>query len=136
MPVMREAWGHRSTVTAARDRSANGGPLRALRHPPEVPKRGRLALVGQRRPPEPVGRDGVVEAARASLVSGSSILIAGPAGIGKSTVLAALADALPDARVLRAAAAEVESGLPYLTLVDLFGAVLGEQGSLLPGHLR
>src|SRR5207244_5136560 len=51
-------------------------------------------------------------------------------------VLATLADAVPGARVLRAAAAEVESGLPYLTLVDLFGAALGEQGSLLPGHLR
>src|SRR5204863_1275129 len=39
-------------------------------------------------------------------------------------------------QLLRAAAAEVESGLPYLTLVDLFGAALAEHGSLLPGHLR
>ena len=68
------------------------------------------------------------------------ILVVGPAGIGKSTVLAALAGdqatAEAQRRVLRAAAAEVESGLPYLTLVDLFGAALVEHGSLLPGHLR
>src|SRR5207244_501223 len=63
-------------------------------------------------------------------------------GIGKSTVLETVAGrTVADAgayglRVLRAAAAEVESGLPYLTLVDLFGASLVEHGSLLPGHLR
>jgi len=83
-----------------------------------------------------VGRDSIVSLARAQLAGGSSVLVVGPPGIGKSTVLTMLADPLGGARVLRAAAAEVESGLPYLTLVDLFGAALSEQGSLLPGHLR
>jgi DNA-binding CsgD family transcriptional regulator len=64
------------------------------------------------------------------------VLLAGPAGIGKSTMLSALAAEYPQARVLRAAAAEVESGLPYLTLVDLFSAPLAEHGGMLPGHLR
>lgn len=124
---MREAWGHRSTVTADRGRVAST-PNRTVRHAP--------AVVGQRRAPAPVGRDGVVDVARTHLAGGASVLVVGPPGIGKSTVLASLASAVPGARVLRAAAAEVESGLPYLTLVDLFGAVLGEQGSLLPRHLR
>jgi DNA-binding CsgD family transcriptional regulator len=88
------------------------------------------------RPSAPVGRDSVVDLARTHLATGSSVLVVGPPGIGKSTILAALADAVAGPRVLRAAAAEVESGLPYLTLVDLFGAALAEQGSLLPGHLR
>ena len=38
--------------------------------------------------------------------------------------------------MLRVAAAEVESGLPYLTLVDLFGKVLADHGVVLRGHLR
>jgi DNA-binding CsgD family transcriptional regulator len=84
----------------------------------------------------PVGRDSVVDLARTHLAAGSSVLVVGPPGIGKSTILASLADAVNGSRVLRAAAAEVESGLPYLTLVDLFGSALAEQGSLLPGHLR
>ncbi len=74
--------------------------------------------------------------ARAHVAAGGSVLVVGPPGIGKSTVLSALAAEPDGARVLRAAAAEVESGLPYLTLVDLFRAALAEQGSLLPGHLR
>jgi DNA-binding CsgD family transcriptional regulator len=74
--------------------------------------------------------------ARAQLSEAGSVLAVGPAGIGKSTVLSVLAAERPDARVLRASAAEVESGLPYLTLLDLFTAPLAEEGSLLPGHLR
>ncbi|MEN3306997.1 MAG: hypothetical protein V7603_3199 [Micromonosporaceae bacterium] len=97
---------------------------------------GRLALVGQRRPTSPVGRAELLDAARGSLNAGESVLVVGPAGIGKSTVLGALAGEPAPRRVLRAAAAELESGLPYLTLVDLFGTALAEHGSLLPGHLR
>jgi DNA-binding CsgD family transcriptional regulator len=133
---MPKAWAHRASVTADRDRSVPVGAGPAGWRSPNPAERGMLAVVGQRRPPAPVGRDSVVGMARAHLASGSSVLVVGPPGIGKSTVLAALADAVPGARVLRAAAAEVEYGLPYLTLVDLFGAVLAEQGSLLPRHLR
>src|SRR5207302_808737 len=75
----------------------------------------------------PVGRDSVVDLARTHLAAGSSVLVVGPPGIGKSTILASMADAVTGSRVLRAAAAEVESGLPYLTLVDLFGAALAER---------
>jgi DNA-binding CsgD family transcriptional regulator/energy-coupling factor transporter ATP-binding protein EcfA2 len=117
----------------------------------------------------PVGRADLLELAGASLDAGESVLVVGPAGIGKSTVLAALADrasstgmaatgtaatgtaatgtaatgmaatgtaAGAGTQVLRAAAAEVESGLPYLTLVDLFGGALAEHGDRIPGHLR
>jgi DNA-binding CsgD family transcriptional regulator len=85
---------------------------------------------------QPVGRADVLERARSRLLEGSSVLLHGPAGIGKSTVLAAMAGELPGARVLRAAAAEVESGLPYLTLVDLFDGVSAEEIAALPRHLR
>ncbi len=102
---------------------------------------GRLPRVGQSRSPSSSGRTDLIGSAYAQLLAGQSVLVYGPAGIGKSTVLDALGAAVRDAapgrtRVLRAAAAEVESGLPYLTLVDLFGAALAEFGSLLPGHLR
>src|SRR6266516_1721807 len=133
---MRKAWADRTAVTVERDPPVMVTPLRPSWRSPNPPEEGRLAPVGHRRPPGPVGRDSVVNLARTHLAAGSSVLVIGPPGIGKSTVLATLADAVPDARVLRAAAAEVESGLPYLTLVDLFGAALSEQGSLLPGHLR
>ncbi len=132
---MRKAWGARSAVTAARERVVAVVPGRQSRRSPDLAERGRLA-VGVRRSAAPVGRDSIVSLARAQLAGGSSVLVVGPPGIGKSTVLTMLADPLGGARVLRAAAAEVESGLPYLTLVDLFGAALSEQGSLLPGHLR
>jgi DNA-binding CsgD family transcriptional regulator len=91
--------------------------------------------VGQRRPASPIGRDEALALARAQLADAGSVLLVGPAGIGKSTVLSALAAEYPGL-VLRAAAAEVESGLPYLTLVDLFSAPLAEHGEELPGHLR
>ncbi len=74
--------------------------------------------------------------ARLHLAESGSVLLVGPAGIGKSTMLSAIAAGYPQARVLRAAAAEVESGLPYLTLLDLFSAPLAEYGGMLPGHLR
>ncbi|MFB9234901.1 AAA family ATPase [Plantactinospora siamensis] len=85
----------------------------------------------------PVGRAEVLDQVRERLAEGGSALVCGPAGIGKSTLLAALAaDAESDARVLRASAAEVESGLPHLTLVDLFDRVDGAELANLPRHLR
>src|SRR5262245_784233 len=120
---MRKGWGLRPSVSADRELRVAVVPVRHARRSLETPERGTLTVVGQRRP-GPVGRDGVVETARGHLAAGSSVLVVGPPGIGKSTVLGALGDAVPRARVLRAAAAEVESGLPYLTLVDLFGTAL------------
>jgi DNA-binding CsgD family transcriptional regulator len=75
----------------------------------------------------------VLDELHARLNAGGSAVVYGPAGIGKSTVLAAYLPLAGDALVLRANAAEVESGLPYLTLVDLFDGVSGEG---LPRHLR
>ncbi|HET6215183.1 MAG TPA: ATP-binding protein, partial [Micromonosporaceae bacterium] len=87
--------------------------------------------------PSPIGRQGAVEAVRTGLNAGGSVLVYGPAGIGKSTVLDAVARAAAaDCRVLRAAAAEAEAELPYLALVDLFGAAITEVGPALPAQLR
>ncbi|SNT20182.1 regulatory protein, luxR family [Asanoa hainanensis] len=81
----------------------------------------------------PVGRSDVLDQLHARLTAGESVVVYGPAGIGKSTVLAAYPALAGDALVLRANAAEVESGLPYLTLVDLFDGISGDG---LPRHLR
>lgn len=81
----------------------------------------------------PIGRSDVLDELHARLSAGGSVVVYGPAGIGKSTVLAAFQPLVGDALVLRANAAEVESGLPYLTLVDLFDGVSGDG---LPRHLR
>ncbi|WP_027346242.1 AAA family ATPase [Hamadaea tsunoensis] len=82
----------------------------------------------------PVGRASVVDEVRARLTDAGGVVVVGPAGIGKSTVLDAYA-ATAGARVLRATA-ENEPGLPYLTLVDLFDGVVGRDLAGLPGHLR
>ncbi|GAA1884563.1 AAA family ATPase [Asanoa iriomotensis] len=81
----------------------------------------------------PVGRSDVLDQLHVRLSAGESVVVYGPAGIGKSTVLAAYPAHAGDPLVLRANAAEVESGLPYLTLVDLFDGISGEG---LPRHLR
>jgi DNA-binding CsgD family transcriptional regulator len=91
-----------------------------------------------RESPAPVGRVEILDRIRAGLAGHSgSVVVTGPAGIGKSTVLAAhAAQAAADEQVLRAAAAEVESGLPYLTLVDLLDGVGDQEMAGLPTHLR
>ncbi len=88
-------------------------------------------------PPPLVGRRDVLDRLdRQRLVRGGSIVLHGPAGIGKSTLLSVVAAGLARARVLRAAPAELESGLPYLTLVDLFDGVTAPEMARLPRHLR
>jgi DNA-binding NarL/FixJ family response regulator len=82
----------------------------------------------------PVGRAGVLDDVAARLDGDGSVVVVGPAGIGKSTVLEACA-ATDSSRVLRATA-EGETGLPYLTLVDLFDGVSARELTGLPGHLR
>jgi DNA-binding CsgD family transcriptional regulator/tetratricopeptide (TPR) repeat protein len=90
------------------------------------PARGRPDLV--------IGREELVTSARDQLVRGGSVLLHGPAGIGKSTVLRALAADYGDAArtVLRCSATESESHLPFLALADLFGLVLDEISDKLP----
>ncbi|WP_212831559.1 AAA family ATPase [Catellatospora sp. TT07R-123] len=84
-----------------------------------------------------LGRSEEQEQCWAQLRTGGSVLLRGPGGIGKSTLLAALAALAAHAGelVLRACPTAAERELPYLALIDLFGAVL-PQLSALPQHLR
>ncbi|SNX64873.1 regulatory LuxR family protein [Streptomyces sp. TLI_55] len=86
------------------------------------------------RPDLVIGREEVFGQAREQLARGGSVLLHGPAGIGKSTVLRALAaDNSGSARtVLRCSATESESHLPFLALADLLGLVLDEVTGKLP----
>ncbi|MFF5183183.1 ATP-binding protein [Streptomyces sp. NPDC000345] len=90
------------------------------------------------RPDLVIGREELFGSARDQLVRGGSVLLHGPAGIGKSTVLRALAADYGDAArtVLRCSATESESHLPFLALADLFGLVLDEISDKLPTAQR
>ncbi|MFF9580785.1 ATP-binding protein [Streptomyces achromogenes] len=85
-----------------------------------------------------IGREELFAGARGQLASGGSVLLHGPAGIGKSTVLRALAEEYgATARtVLRCSATESESHLPFLALADLLGLVLDEVSPRLPAAQR
>ncbi len=85
-----------------------------------------------------IGRDEPFAAARDQLSRGGSVLLHGPAGIGKSTVLRALAAEYGTAvrTVLRCSATESESHLPFLALADLLGLVLDEVCEKLPAAQR
>ncbi|MEU6479954.1 AAA family ATPase [Streptomyces sp. NPDC047017] len=85
-----------------------------------------------------IGQEEPSAAAREQLARGGSVLLHGPAGIGKSTVLRALAEEYaPAARtVLRCSATESESHLPFLALADLFGLVLDDVAGALPAAQR
>ncbi|MER5179423.1 AAA family ATPase [Streptomyces sp. NPDC002896] len=84
------------------------------------------------------GRDDLLARARGQLSRGGSVLLHGPAGIGKSTVLRTLAAEYAESArtVLRCAATESESHLPFLTLVDLLGLVADEVSEQLPAPQR
>ncbi|MFE9093298.1 AAA family ATPase [Streptomyces sp. NPDC007264] len=85
-----------------------------------------------------IGREELMAGARAQLVGGGSVLVHGPAGIGKSTVLRALAAECAEGvrTVLRCSATESESHLPFLALADLLGLVVDEVASQLPTPQR
>jgi DNA-binding CsgD family transcriptional regulator len=85
-----------------------------------------------------IGREETFGAAREQLARGGSVLLHGPAGIGKSTVLRTLAaeHARTARTVLRCSATESESHLPFLALADLLGPVLGEVSHVLPAAQR
>ncbi|MDT0462882.1 AAA family ATPase [Streptomyces gibsoniae] len=90
------------------------------------------------RPDLVIGRDELCAGAREQLAGGGSVLVHGPAGIGKSTVLRSLAaDYGEQARtVLRCSATESESHLPFLALADLLGLVVDEVADQLPAPQR
>ncbi|WP_406724767.1 AAA family ATPase [Streptomyces sp. GD-15H] len=90
------------------------------------------------RPDLVIGREEPFADAREQLARGGSVLLHGPAGIGKSTVLRALAaeNARAAPTVLRCSATESESHLPFLALADLFGLVLDRVSGALPAAQR
>ncbi|MEU3661020.1 AAA family ATPase [Streptomyces sp. NPDC032940] len=85
-----------------------------------------------------IGREAPFGAAREQLARGGSVLLHGPAGIGKSAVLRTLAAeyARTAQTVLRCSATESESHLPFLALADLLGPVLDEVSGALPAAQR
>jgi len=85
----------------------------------------------------PVGRAELLHSAREHLVGGS-VLFCGPAGIGKSTLLGALAGELAAGGdpVLRCAPAESDRRLPFVCLIDLLADVSDELLATLPAPLR
>ncbi|MGW5665027.1 AAA family ATPase [Streptomyces sp. NPDC003758] len=85
-----------------------------------------------------IGREELCTAARRQLADGGSVLLHGPAGIGKSTVLRTLAAEYGETvrTVLRCSATESESHLPFLALADLLGLVMDEVADRLPAPQR
>ncbi|MEV7286354.1 AAA family ATPase [Streptomyces sp. NPDC093252] len=90
------------------------------------------------RPDLVIGREELFSAAREQFGRGGSVLLHGPAGIGKSTVLRALAAEYGESArtVLRCSATESESHLPFLALADLLGLVLDEVAGKMPDAQR
>lgn len=81
-----------------------------------------------------IGREDVLGRCRRHLAADGAVLLHGPAGIGKSTVITALARAT-DTLVLNAFPVASEAHLPYVALFDLFGELLSAADRLVPGHL-
>ncbi|MFE6487140.1 AAA family ATPase, partial [Streptomyces sp. NPDC057757] len=100
--------------------------------------RGDFKEPARPRPDLVIGQEELFAGAREQLSGGGSVLVHGPAGIGKSTVLRALvAEYTESARtVLRCSATESESHLPFLALADLLGLVADEVSERLPGPQR
>ncbi|WP_327727152.1 AAA family ATPase [Streptomyces sp. NBC_00487] len=93
---------------------------------------------GRPRPDLVIGREELFAGAREQLSRGGSVLVHGSAGIGKSTVLRALAAEYDESArtVLRCSATESESHLPFLALSDLLGLVMDEVSDQLPAPQR
>ncbi|MFI2199876.1 AAA family ATPase [Streptomyces sp. NPDC020192] len=87
------------------------------------------------------GRHELLAAARAELTARPGVLFHGPAGIGKSTLVAALVNSLaaqaPSAcTVLHCAPAQEDARLPFAGLVDLFARVPDSRLDALPPEPR
>ena len=100
--------------------------------------RGDFKEPARPRPDLVIGRDELFAQAREQLSGGGSVLVHGPAGIGKSTILRALAAEYTESArtVLRCSATESESHLPFLALTDLLGLVVDEVSGRLPAPQR
>ncbi|GAA4487738.1 LuxR family transcriptional regulator [Actinoallomurus oryzae] len=83
-----------------------------------------------------VDRGPLLAEARAQLATGGSVLLTGPAGIGKSTLLSALAAEVTGHRILRCALSETERHLPFLGLIDLLAGTGDEIFHALPAPQR
>src|SRR5690349_11757636 len=100
---------------------------------------GFIGTLHRMRPaPSVLGREEERDRARERLRSGGGVLLCGPGGIGKSTLMESLAEEAAEAGelVLRTCPNAAEAGLPYLALIDLFGTVLPQVAASLPDHLR
>lgn len=88
--------------------------------------------------PGPRARDDLLNAAVGALRAAPGLLLAGPAGIGRSRLLAALERELAGqgALVLRCAPVEAELPLPFLCLIDLLESVPDETIGQLPAGQR
>ncbi|MEU6355376.1 ATP-binding protein, partial [Streptomyces sp. NPDC047072] len=80
------------------------------------------------------GRRALLDAARAQFTAHPGVLLHGPAGIGKSALVAALTQTADT--VLRCAPAEEDARLPYAGLVDLFTTVPESRLEALPPEPR
>ncbi|MGK4579249.1 AAA family ATPase [Kitasatospora sp. HPMI-4] len=89
-------------------------------------------------PEEPLGRDELLATAGELLREPGSLLLYGPAGIGKSAVATALAAraAACGATVLRCTPAVQETGLPFVGLIDLLSTVPDSRLDVLPSGPR
>ncbi|MFL6051349.1 MAG: AAA family ATPase [Actinoallomurus sp.] len=81
-------------------------------------------------------REPLLARARDHLAVGGSVALTGPAGIGKSTLLATLAGEFADHQVLRCSLSETERHLPFLGLIDLLAETGDELLATLPTHQR
>ncbi|HEV2342459.1 MAG TPA: AAA family ATPase [Actinocrinis sp.] len=86
---------------------------------------------------QPIGREELLRQARERVRQGPGVLLYGPAGIGKSRLLSALAAeaAASGIRVLRCTPAEAELRLPFVCLIDLLGPVSDEMIARLPAGM-
>ncbi|MFD8816875.1 ATP-binding protein, partial [Streptomyces sp. NPDC059627] len=82
------------------------------------------------------GRRTLLDAARVQAAARPGLLLHGPAGIGKSTLVAALLADPAAGTVLHCAPAEEDARLPFAGLVDLFAGVPESRLETLPPEPR
>ncbi|WP_435137638.1 AAA family ATPase [Actinacidiphila sp. bgisy144] len=118
--------------------AADAAPVhRPYAHPAALPPRTGGGPL--RRPwTAPTGREALLEEAWQHLGREGGLLLHGPAGIGKSVVLDALAARAADAgaTVLRCSPAPADTPLPYLGVIDLFARVPEDVVRALPSAPR
>ncbi len=131
--------GHRPTDVVQRRGPARRGERERFRSVPvdatlsrvTLPDLGRLRVQGRRAEQAVIGS--VLEAARAG--RSGVLVLRGPAGIGKSTLLATAVQNATDVRVLRARGVESEAELAFAGVHQLLHPVL-DHVRLLPAHQR